>query len=93
MSPNAREPQTDREFLININDHVEQLVKDVTDIKEKMDEKTDINLCDRLHGVIDSRLLIHGKAIDKLENWRWYLLGMAVAIAFIIESVLQLVRK
>ena len=92
MSPNAREPQTDREYLIQISDHVTQLREDVQDIKKDIKNKTDNDFCDRQHVVIEKRLLDHSKRITGLEQFRWYVMGAFAIAVVIITALIQILR-
>ena len=88
----ASDPQTDRELLLNINDHVTQLRDDVKEIKGKMDNKPNIDYCKDQHVFITKRLDSQGARIGSLENWRWYIMGGVAVAIVIIESLVQILR-
>jgi len=89
---NSMEPKTDRELLLMIAAHQEQLIKDVNDIKEKLSDTIDSDFCDRQHVVIERRLNDHSKRILVLDNWRWYTMGGFALFIIIITFILQLSR-
>jgi hypothetical protein len=89
---NAAEPHTDRELLLNINSHVEQLTKDVTDIKEKLEATIDTDFCDRQHVVITKSLSDDRKDIDSLINFRWYIMGAFAIAIVIVTALIQILR-
>ena len=93
MSPNAMEPKTDRELLIMINEHVIQLKDDMQEVKKKLPDMIDSDFCDRQHVDITKKLLSHGIRLTKLENWRWYLMGVFAAAIVIITALIQIIRN
>lgn len=86
---NPSEPQTDRELLILINDHVSKITIDIKEIKEKIENKPDKEYCVNQHGAISTRLNDHSVRIRKLEAWRWYLAGGIAVAAFLISFFLK----
>jgi hypothetical protein len=92
MTISAEEPKTDRELLLMINGHTNQLTKDVKEIKNRLADTIDADFCDRQHVDITKRLSDYSKRIRGLENWRWYVMGGFVVVIILINFVLQ-IRK
>lgn len=68
---------------------VELLHKRITDMKEENHierEKYHRELVEMLKQIADKQLTLD-KRITVLENWKWYIIGAAAAIGFIISQV------
>ena len=93
MSPNANEPQTDREFLIMINDHVIELKEDMKEVKKNLSGTINAEYCYKEHKEIKGRFTDYDKRIRGLESWRWWLMGGISIIYFIIIIFFQMLSK
>lgn len=94
------DPQTDREFLIQIHQNVIQLNKDMADVKEKIEERPDKEYCRKEHHSIelsqsaqDIKIDDHENRITKVERRIMYLLGVGAGATAVVSIIWQIIKN
>jgi hypothetical protein len=99
------EQQLDHDLLIQINTKLERVITDVKELKDNVADrvsalemekfnKADANQAisdgNKIHDDHEKRLrYLETTRVPRLENWRWYILGITVTAIFVSELLLQ----
>ena len=86
------EPTTAKEIIVLMLDAVyERIDSNNALVNQKLDTIIEYNKIQ--NGAITrnmKRIEESDKRIDKLENWRWYILGVIVGFLFVFEMVIRI---
>lgn len=73
-------------------EHRKELNKTLSDMKEDAQKQRErrhsevLESIQKLHTTLGKKLEVQDKRIRSLENWRWWILGVSAAIAFILTG-------
>lgn len=73
-------------------EHRKELNKTLSDMKEDAQKQRErrhsevLESIQKLHATLGEKLEVQDKRIRSLENWRWWILGVSAAIAFILTG-------